>query len=105
MPITINNQNFDQSVLAADKPVILDFWASWCGPCRELDPLIKQMADELREKAVVGKVNVDDNPELLERLDIMGVPTVLMFQKGKEVDRTLGFVPKVILDKKLSAFL
>ncbi len=87
---TFTNDNFDNEVLQSDKPVLVDFWATWCGPCQAVGPVIDQVADAFAGKAVVGKVNVDDQSEVAGRYGIASIPTVLVFQNGEIVDRFVG---------------
>ena len=94
----INENNFQDLVLQSDKPVLLDFWAPWCAPCRMVVPIIEQIADE-REDILVGKVNVDEEPGLANRFGVMSIPTLVVIQDGVEVNRSLGAKPKAaILD-------
>jgi thioredoxin 1 len=88
--LTITNSNFDEVVLNSDKPVLVDFWATWCGPCRMVSPLIEELADEYGETAVVGKVNVDDESELASKFRIMSIPTVMLFKNGQAVEKIVG---------------
>ncbi len=88
--LTITNDNFEQEVLKADKPVIIDFWAPWCGPCRMMGPVIEKFAEEFEGTYVVGKVNVDDEEELSERFNIMSIPTIKVFKNGQETASALG---------------
>ena len=92
-PITITSANFDAEVLHSEKPVLLDFWASWCGPCRMLSPIVDEVAEE-RGDIKVGKGNVDEQPELAGQLDVMSIPTLLVFENGKLVNRAVGARPK-----------
>lgn len=92
--IIITAQNFEQEVLKSDKPVLVDFWASWCGPCRMLAPVIEEIAQEYTEVIKVGKVNVDEEPELAGKYSISSIPTVILFKNGKVEKTSLGFVPK-----------
>ncbi len=92
--IIITAQNFEQEVLKSDKPVLVDFWASWCGPCRMLAPVIEEIAQEYAEVIKVGKVNVDEEPELAGKYAISSIPTVILFENGKVKKTSLGFVPK-----------
>lgn len=91
--ITITNENFDQQVLQSAKPVLLDFWASWCGPCRMLSPVVDEIAQE-NDAIAVGKVNVDEQPELATRFGVMSIPTLMVFKDGKAVNTSVGVVPK-----------
>lgn len=88
--LTITNDNFEQEVLKADKPVVIDFWAPWCGPCRMMGPVIEKFAEEFEGTYVVGKVNVDDEEELSERFNIMSIPTIKVFKNGQETASALG---------------
>ncbi len=88
--LVITNENFEQEVLKADKPAIIDFWAPWCGPCRMMGPVIEKFAEEFDGKYVVGKVNVDDEEELAGRFNIMSIPTIKVFKNGQEVATALG---------------
>ncbi|MDD6174692.1 MAG: thioredoxin [Firmicutes bacterium] len=98
--VTVTKENFEREVLQAEKPVMVDFWAAWCGPCRMLSPIVDQLAEE-RTDAVFGKVNVDEQPELAAQFGVMSIPTVIVFRNGKVVRQTVGAQPKAALEKLL----
>ena len=91
--LTITNENFEQEVLKSDKPVIVDFWAAWCGPCKMLSPVVDQLAEEL-EGVKVGKINIDEQMVLAEKYNVSSIPCVVAFKNGEEVNRSVGLVPK-----------
>ena len=97
MALEITKENFEQVVLNSDKPVLVDFWATWCGPCKMMGPVIDQLSEELAGKVVVGKINVDEQQELAARYGVMSIPTVVLFRGGKEDKRSVGFMPKAKL--------
>lgn len=100
--IELNDSNFDQ-VVNSEKPVLVDFWAEWCGPCKMIGPLVEELAGEYEGKAVIAKLNVDENPDVTARYGIRNIPTLLVFKKGQIVDKQIGAVPKSVLAQKLEA--
>ena len=102
MAVEITDSNFDEVVLQSDKPVLVDFWAEWCGPCRMVGPIVDELASEYDGKAVVGKVNVDNNPDISVKYGIRSIPALLFFKNGQVVDQQLGAVPKTVLADKLT---
>lgn len=105
MALEITDSNFEQLVMQADKPVVVDFWAEWCGPCRMIGPSIEEMAHEYEGKAVIGKVDVDSNPGISTKFGIRNIPTVLFIKNGKVMDKQVGAVPKNVLVNKLDLLL
>ena len=102
--IEITDSNFNE-VLNTDKPVLVDFWAEWCGPCKMIGPVVKELASEYDGRAVIGKVNVDENPGTAAQFGIRSIPTLLVFKDGQVVDKQIGAVPKAVLAGKLDAQL
>lgn len=94
MELNLNSENFEKEVLNSDKPVLVDFYADWCGPCKMMAPIIEEIAEELKEKAKVGKINVDANQELAMEYGVMSIPTLIIFRDGKEVKRFVGLRDK-----------
>ena len=96
--LTFTDDNFQQEVLAANQPVLVDFWAAWCGPCRSLAPLVDQLAAEYKGKLKVGKLDVDAHQNVPQKYNVLSIPTLLLFKNGQVADQIVGAVPKVKLD-------
>lgn len=105
MALELTDANFEQLVLKSDKPVLVDFWAIWCGPCRMVAPIVEELAKEYEGRAVVGKLDVDNNPNVSAQFGIRNIPTLLIFKNGQVVDKQVGAVPKSVLAAKLNAHL
>lgn len=105
MALEITDSNFDEIVMKADKPVIVDFWAEWCGPCRMVGPIVQEIGEEYKDKAIVGKVDVDNNPGVAAKFGIRNIPTILFIKNGEVVDKQVGAVPKQVLVGKLEPHL
>ena len=105
MALEVNDKNFDEIVVKSDKPVIVDFWAEWCGPCRMIAPFIEQIGEEYKDKAVVVKCDVDSSPEVARRFSIRNIPTVLYFKGGEVVDKQVGAAAKNVFEAKLTTLL
>ena len=98
MEIKANDKNFKQEVLESDLPVLVDFWAQWCGPCLMVAPIVEQIAKKYKDKLKVCKLNVDEAPETASSYDIMSIPTLMIFKKGKVADKIVGALPKAELE-------
>ncbi|MGM0566784.1 MAG: thioredoxin [Bacteroidota bacterium] len=105
MAIEITDANFEEKVVKSDKPVILDLWAEWCGPCRMVGPIVDEIGEEYKEQIVVGKLDVDNNPNTTMKYGIRNIPTILFLKNGEVVDKQVGAVPKAALVEKVEAVL
>jgi thioredoxin len=105
MALEITDATFDEVVLKSDKPVLVDFWAAWCGPCRMVGPIVEELATEYEGKAVVGKVDVDANQEFAAKYGVRNIPTVLLFKGGEVVEKQVGVAPKATYAQKIDAHL
>jgi thioredoxin 1 len=103
-PVEITDSNFEE-IINSEKPVLVDFWAEWCGPCKMIGPLVEELANEFDGKAIIGKVDVDTNPEVSAKFGIRSIPTLLVFKGGEIVDKQVGAVPKSVLSEKIEAQL
>ena len=105
MALEITDATFDEVVLKSNKPVLVDFWAAWCGPCRMVGPLVDELSGEYAETALVGKVDVDSNQDIAAKYGVRNIPTILFFKNGEVVDKSVGAVPKAQLAEKLDALV
>ena len=105
LEVEVNGNNFQQEVLESSIPVLVDFWASWCMPCRMLAPTIEKLAEENQGKLKVCKLNTDENQNIAAQYGIQGIPTLIVFKEGKEIGRTVGVIPKEKLQEKLAPIL
>ncbi|HKI90466.1 MAG TPA: thioredoxin [Draconibacterium sp.] len=105
MAIEITDANFEELVVNSDKPVMIDFWAVWCGPCRMIAPIVEEMSGEYEGKAIIGKVDVDSNPNVAMKYGIRNIPTVLFVKNGEVADKQVGAAPKQVFTAKLDALI
>ncbi len=105
MALEFTNENFQQEVIESDIPVLVDFWAVWCGPCKMLTPTIEQLSSEYEGKVKIGKVNVDENQELAAQYGIMSIPTIMIFKDGQVVEQFIGVQPKTVYAEALNKYV
>jgi len=103
--VELTEQDFDEKVLSSDQPVLVDFWAEWCGPCRVIAPALEELAETYEGQVTIGKLNVDEQSNLAAQYSIRSIPTVLFFQNGQVVDQVVGAVPKAALEGKLKGLI
>ena len=104
-PVPISDATFEQEVLKADKPVLVDFWATWCGPCRMIAPVLEEIAADKSEQLKIAKLDVDANPVSAGRFGVRAIPTMIVFKDGKEAQRLVGYMPKERLLQQLSQYI
>jgi thioredoxin 1 len=105
MELTITDQNFDQEVLTGEKPVLVDFWAEWCGPCKMVSPAVSELAEELKDHLKVGKLNVDENPKSSQKYQIFSIPALKIFKGGKIIGEIIGAAPKHVIEQKIKSII
>jgi thioredoxin 1 len=105
MAVEFTEANFEELAIKTDQPVLVDFWAEWCGPCRMIGPVVEELSNEYEGKAVIGKVNVDQNADISMKYGIRNIPTILFLKNGEVVDKSVGVAPKNVLAEKLEALL
>ena len=103
--LNVEDKNFKEKVLEADKPVLCDFWAEWCGPCKQISPILSELAEEYKEKILIAKVNIDENPEVPSKYGIMSIPTLLLFKDGKVVSTQVGLQQKNELKAWIESYI
>jgi thioredoxin 1 len=104
-PVHVTDDTFEDVVLSSSLPALVDFWAPWCGPCRMIAPIVENLAKDYDGRAVIAKMNTDENVQMAGQLGIMGIPTLILFKDGQEVDRVVGYAPRHVLEEKLATAL
>lgn len=103
--LVLSQDNFEQEVMQSDQPVLVDFWAPWCGPCRMITPVVEELAQDYQGKLKVGKINVDENQSIAGKYQVMSIPTLIVFKQGEPAKRMLGYQPKESLEDSLKEFI
>lgn len=104
-PRQVTDSSFESEVLSASGPVLVDFWAEWCGPCKAIAPALEELADEMSGRVTIAKINIDENPQTPTKYNVRGIPTLILFKNGEQVERLLGAMPKQAIMSKLSRHL
>ena len=104
-PMTVDESTFEEHILGSDKPVLVDFWAPWCGPCRLVSPVVERFGEAHRDTMAVAKVNTDENQALAMRYSIFSIPTLIVFEHGREAARLVGYMPQEVMEERLAPFL
>ncbi|MBI28531.1 MAG: thioredoxin [Pelagibacteraceae bacterium] len=103
--LKLTDVNFEDEIVASQKPILVDFWAEWCGPCKQIGPILDEISEEKKEDIIIAKVNIDENPETPSKYGVRGIPTLMMFNKGKLVDTKVGSLPKSALNSWIDSII